>query len=335
MKLQAHQVEGFCASPPPEPRAILLYGPDQGLVAERFEQISLALAPDLDDPFQVVSLDGVEVEADMARFLDEAAQISLDGTRRVIRIRHADDSVTAALETFLDSDGDDAVVLVQGGDLGPRSSLRRLFERAKGATAAPCYADDSRTIERLLRDVQESHRLKIDPDAYAYLADRLGRDRGVTRNELEKLVLFAGDGGTLDYEAAAALSGDNALLGADALADAVGLGRAREAFRALRRLHEEGLSEIAVIRRLLRHFQSLHIVTAAADPLQAVKNLQPPVHFKRKAAVETQARQWSTQRVERVLRLLGRAEQTCKRTGTPGREVVRETVLRIARLAGA
>ena len=334
MKLQAHQVEGFCANPSPEPRAILLYGPDQGLVAERFEQISLALASDLDDPFQVVSLDGDDVASDMVRFLDEAAQISLDGTRRVIRIRHAGDSVTTALESFLDSGGEDAVVLVQGGDLGPRSGLRKLFERAKGAAAAPCYADDSRTIERLLRDVQEAHRLKIDPDAYAYLVVRLGRDRGVTRNELEKLVLFAGDGGTLDYEAAAALSGDNAMLGADALADAVGLGRAGDAFRAFRRLHEEGLSEIAVIRRLLRHFQSLHIVTAAADPLQAVRSLQPPVHFKRKAAVEKQARQWSTQRVEHVLRLLGRAEETCKRTGTPGREVVRETVLRIARIAG-
>ena len=334
MKLSAHQVEGFCANPSPDMRAVLLYGPDQGLIAERFEQISGALAPDLNDPFQVVGLDGAEVAADMARFLDEAAQISLDGRRRVLRIRHAGEAVTAAIDTFLKSEGDDAVVLVQSGDLGPRSGLRRLFERAEAAAAAPCYTDDGRTVERLLRDVQKSHGIEIDPDAHAYLVVRLGRDRGVTRSELEKLVLFAGDGGTLDYESAVALAGDNALLGADALADAVGLGQAADAFRALRRLYEEGLNEIAVLRRLLRHFQSLHVVTAAPDPLLAVRNLQPPIHFKRKAAVETQAKQWSAPRVERVLRLLGRAEQLCKRTGMPGRAVVQEAVLRIARIAG-
>ena len=335
MKLPAHQVEGFCARPSPDMRAVLLYGPDQGLVAERFEQLAGALAPDLDDPFQVVGLDGEDVAADTARFLDEAAQISLDGRRRVLRIRQAGEAVTAAVEAFLKSGGDDAVVLVQGGDLGPRSGLRRLFERADAAAAAPCYTDDSRTVERLLRDVQRLHRIEIDPDAHAYLVVRLGRDRGVTRNELEKLVLFAGDGGTLDYESAVALAGDNALLGADALADAVGLGEAADAFRALGRLYEEGLTEVAVLRRLLRHFQLLHVLTAAPDPVQAMGTLQPRIHFKREAAVATQAERWSAARVEHALRLLGRAEQRCKQTGVPGRAVVQEAVLRIARTAGA
>ena len=333
MKLPAHQVERFCAAPSPQIRAILLYGPDGGLVAEHFERLSAALAPDLHDPFQVVSLDGDEIAVDTARFLDEAAQISFDGTRRVIRIRHAGDSVTSALDAFLETDGDDAAVLVQGGDLGPRSSLRRLFESADRAAAAPCYADDSHTVESLLRDAEREHDLTIDRDAFAYLVERLGRDRGVTRSEVEKLVLFGGKGGTVSYETAVALSGDNALLGADALADAAGLGQTADAFRALTRLAEEGVGEVGVLRRLLRHFQRLHMVVSAPDPVKAVRGLRPPVHFKRRRAMEEQARNWRPQRIEQVLDLLGRAEQRCKRAGIPAQAIMQETVLRIARIA--
>ncbi len=333
MKLRAHQVDGFCNDPAPDMRAVLLYGPDLGLVGERYEQITRALAPDVDDPFRVVSLDGSEVAADAARFLDETTQIAFDGGRRVIRVRHAGNSVATALDAFLGNPGNDAVVLVQGGDLNPRSALRQLFERAKNAAAAPCYADDDQTIGRLLDDTARSHRLSIGRDVRAYLIDRLGRDRGVTRSELEKLVLFAGEGGTLDYESALALLGDNALLGADALADAAGLGQAGDAFRALRRLTEEGLSDIAVLRTLLRHFQRLHRVAAAPDPAKAVRDLRPPVHFKRTRAVEAQARAWTLPRIERTLTLLTRAEERCKRTGIPPRAVVQETVLRIARTA--
>ena len=330
MKLPAHQVERFCADPAPQIRAVLLYGPDGGLVAEQFERLSAALAPDLHDPFQVVSLDGDEIAVDTARFLDEAAQISFDDTRRVIRIRHAGDSSTSALDAFLQTDGDDAVVLVQGGDLGPRSSLRRLFESADRAAAAPCYADDSHTVESLLRDAEREHDLTIDRDAFAYLVERLGRDRGVTRSEVEKLVLF---GGTVSYETAVALSGDNALLGADALADAVGLGQTADAFRALTRSAEEGLGEVGVLRRLLRHFQRLHMVVSTPDPVKAVRGLRPPVHFKRRRAMEEQARNWRPQRIEQVLDLLGRAEQRCKRTGIPAQAIMQEAVLRIARIA--
>ncbi len=333
MKLSAGQVEGFCAEPAADMRVVLLYGPDRGLVAERLERIFGVLAPDPDDPFRVARMDGVEVGSDMASFLDEAAQIPLDGARRVIRIRHAGDAVAPALDQFLGSDGAEAVVLVQAGDLGPRSALRNLCERSELAVALPCYRDDDRDIGQLLRRLRQSHGVQIDDDAFAYLVDRLGRDRGVTRSELEKLALFAADGGPLDYESAAALVGDSALLGADTLADAAGLGQAGAAFRSLQRLHENGMHELTVLRMLIRHFQLLHVITAAPHPHEAIESVRPAIHFKRKPAVRMQAGKWSGRRIEHVLRLLGRSQQMCLHAGLPGPQVLQETVLRILMVA--
>ncbi len=329
MKLSPAQIDGFCANPPAKTRAVLLYGPDQGLVFERTEQLSGVLAPDPDDPFQVVSMDGQQAGWDMAGFLDEALQIPLDSTRRVIRVRDAGDWMTEALTEFLASEADVAVVLVQGGNLGTRSSLRKLCETSEFAVAAPCYLDDGRDVKQLLTVMQQSHGIRIEADVVGYLVERLGRDRTVTRSELEKIALFAGEGGILDYEAAAVLVGDSAQLGADTLADAAGLGQAGEAFRSLQRLLEDGLSEIAILRRLLRHFQSLHVMAAAPNPLEAVESSQPPIFWKRKPAVRRQAGKWSVRRIEHVLRLLVRAEQMCMRTGIPGEQVLQETLLRI------
>ncbi|HYC13217.1 MAG TPA: DNA polymerase III subunit delta, partial [Stellaceae bacterium] len=62
MKLTGQRIEGFVtgfiAKPDPKVRAILVYGPDAGLVRERGEALAKAVAQDLDDPFRVAALTG-------------------------------------------------------------------------------------------------------------------------------------------------------------------------------------------------------------------------------------------------------------------------------------
>ena len=87
MKLAAARVEGFLRQPDPEIHAVLLYGPDAGLVRERAETLARGVCPDLHDPFRVAELSGGMLVSDPARLADEAAQISLMGGRRVVRVR--------------------------------------------------------------------------------------------------------------------------------------------------------------------------------------------------------------------------------------------------------
>ena len=125
MKLQARAIDGFLRSPDPKIRAVLLYGPDTGLVRDRAMALGRTVVADLSDPFRVTEMLGRAVADDPARLADEAAALSFTGGRRLIRVREAEDNVTAAFTAFLaDRTPGDSLVIVESGDLGNRSKLR-------------------------------------------------------------------------------------------------------------------------------------------------------------------------------------------------------------------
>src|SRR5712691_8070383 len=117
MKLAGGRVEAFLRRPDPDIRAVLLYGPDAGLVRERAEAVARTVCPDLRDPFRVADLAASVLAADPARLADEAAQISLTGGRRVIRVREAGDALAPLFARFLADAVGDTLVVAEAGDL--------------------------------------------------------------------------------------------------------------------------------------------------------------------------------------------------------------------------
>lgn len=337
MKLSGSRIEGFLRAPDPAARVILIYGPDVGLVKERLDRLAKSVCPDLTDPFRIVDLTPASLKDDPARLADEAAAIAMTGGRRVVRLRDAGDGVTALVQSFLANPAGDAMILIEGGELGARSSLRKLAEGADNAAALPCYPDEGGGLEAVVHETLRGHGLTADPDAVAWLVDHLGGDRLLTRSELDKLALYMGGTGRVRLDDAAACIGDSAALSLDNLAMASAGGDHAAAQRVLDRLFTEGTSPIAVLRSLQRHFQRLHLAAAAmADgkaPDQALATLRPPPHFRVADQMKSQLQRWPAERVGTALSLLLSAEIDCKTTGMPAEEICSRTVMQLARAA--
>lgn len=338
MKLTGGAVQAFLKSPDPAVRAVLVYGPDEGLVRERLERLLAHVVEDPKDPFRVSDLTAGMLKEDPARLADEAAALSLTGGRRVVRLRGVGDADAARLKGFVKEPVGEALVLVQGGDLGPRSSLRQLFESAPQAVALPCYADEGQTLETVIRDMLSQAGVATDPGAVEFLTDHLGGDRGVTRSEIAKVITYCGTGGRVSLADAEACVGDSARLGLEDLAYAIGDGEGPMAVRTLTRVRREGVSGVAILRGVSRHMIRLHQVAAGVAAGQsldkAIASLAPPVIFKRRTRFRTQAEAWSIRMLGQALDLLGEAELELKRTGLPEDVVVERVVLRLVR-AGA
>lgn len=342
MKLSAARSQAFLASflakPDPRIRAVLVYGPDSGLVRERAESLAKAVALDLDDPFRVAALTGPALASDPARLNDEMAALCFTGGRRVLRVREAGDGVGELFEEFLAAPPPgDSLAVVEAGDLAQRSALRRAFEGADNAVAVPCYADSARELADLVKSVLGLHRVQISPEAQHYLVGHLGADRALSRAELEKLALYAGDGGSVTLEDAIASVGDSAALTVEDVVFAAADGDAARVERALARALGEGENAVAVLRAAARHFQRLHLagsrIAAGARPDDAVRGLRPPVFFKHQERFEAELERWPPPRAATALGLLLEAEGNCKRTGFPAETLCSEALLRLARLA--
>ncbi len=347
MKLGGQPLERFLRQPSQGQPVVLVYGPDQGLVRERVERLLAAVLDDPKDPFRLTELGADVVRADPGRLLDEARALCLVGGRRVVRLRQAGDQVTAACRALLGLGTLDALVVIDAGELGSGSSLRRLIEGASNAAAIACYRDEGRDLGALIDQLLIEHELQVEPDARAWLIEHLGADRGITRSELAKLALYLAPGAEeparaarrVTLEAAALMVGDSAALELDDLVHAATLGEASQLERCLDRLLGEGESPVRLLRALANHVTRLHALALqieAGEPLeQVIERARPPIHFRRKPSVRAELRRWPAARAAAALGRLLEAEIGCKTTGRPAVALCRRAALGICLSARA
>jgi len=337
MKIAGGRVDRFLKSPDPGVVAVLIYGPNRGLVRERAETIARLVVDDLTDPFRVANLTPARLKDDPACLTDEANGMSLSGGDRVVRLTEATDGLTKAIQDFLKGPEPSALVIIEAGELGPRSSLRRLFEGADNAAAIACYDDDARGLEGVVIDSLSRHGLTVAPDALAYLVENLGSDRLVSRNELEKLALYMGGKGSVDLEAVTASVGDSARASLNEVVYAAAGGNRRHLDQALSRAFSEGVQPIQLLRATARHVHRLHLavgMTAGGkSPAQAFAALRPPVIFLFKDRFLAQMRQWPAGRLAKAMDLITEAELDCMTTGLPAEAVCGRALMRLAQAA--
>jgi DNA polymerase III subunit delta len=337
MKLAASRISAFLQRPDPDIRAVLVYGSDEGLVRERAGVLARTVCPDLKDPFRIAELTAATLATDPARLADEAAQLSLTGGRRVVRVLGASDSLAKPFADFLKSSPGEAFVVVEAGELPSRSSLRRVFEDARHAAAIGCYPDTPRELAALIREALAADRVTVSRDAGQFLVEHLGGDRQLTRSELEKLVLYAGKGGRIELEDARLSISDTAALELDDAVMAAAEGDAARVERVLGRVLQEGESPVTIIRALLRHLQRLHTLTARAAGRAGIEEVlrtaRPPIFFKQQDNFRRQLTLWSEARLRPQLDRLAKAELDMKTTGLPAETICREAMLAVAQAA--
>ena len=338
-KIAPARLAAFLQRPDPAIRAVLLYGPDAGLVRERADLLARTVCPDLRDPFRVVDLTGATLGADPARLADEAAQLSLAGGRRVVRVRAAADGLARLFAGFLDDarPGDtpgDALIVAEAGELAGGSALRRVFDGSPRAAAIGCYPDSQRDRAAVIRDSLAASHVTASRDATQYLVERLGGDRLLTRSELDKLALYTGAGRRVELEDALLVVGDTAALELDDAVMAAAEGDTVRLERVLGRVFQEGDSPVAVARAMLRHLHRLHglaaLVSAGTAIEEAVRNARPPIFFKHQDMVKRQLGRLGEPALRTALDRIARAEIDMKTTGLPAETVCRQAMLAVA-----
>ncbi|MBI2256145.1 MAG: DNA polymerase III subunit delta [Proteobacteria bacterium] len=344
MKLDKQPLEKFLKDPAQNVAAALVFGPDEGMVHERVMAMSRAVLGDGDDPFRLTELTGDEIKADPARLIDEARAIAMMGGRRVVRVTRVSDTHEPAFAALLADHKDSAqcLVVIEAGDIGGKSSLKRLFENAPHAAAIACYRDEAAALPALITQHLKAAGIEIDRDAVAYLAANLGGDRGITRAELDKLVLYMGpmlqDGEKrVSLEDAMANVGDQSAIGQDDLCTAIGLGDLKGLERQIERNLAES-NEISLIRAVSRHFMKLHQVTARmarGEQLEAaMAGLRPPVFWKAVDGFKAQCRRWPAETIGQALLRLTEIEAEAMRQHQFADTLTRRGLMEIAAMAG-
>jgi DNA polymerase-3 subunit delta len=303
--LKAADVDSFVARPDAARPVVLVYGPDSGLVSERARTIVHASIDNPDDPFSLVRIEGDDLSGNPMRLVEEANTIPLFGGRRAVWVKPTSRNIAAAVEALIAASSPDCRVVIEAGDLKKSSPLRTLCERAKNAVALPCYADGERDLARLIDEEMKQAGLALASDARAALIPFLGGDRAASRNEIRKLALYAQKTGKVTLDDVLAVVADASTLALDNVVDAAFAGKAADVETQFGKARAAGTAPGVIVSAALRQVANLHRLRLSVDEGasvgEALARARPPVHFRRQATIETALRNWSSERLQRVM----------------------------------
>lgn len=333
---KSHEVDAFINRPSRSFPIVLIYGPDKGLVAERAKRYAKASGLPLDDPFAVIRMEADEIDSDPARLSDEARTISMFGGQRLIWIRNAagQKGLAEAVKHLASEPPQDAIVLIEGGDLKKGAGLRGTVENASAGMALPCYSDDARGIDGVIDDVLAQEKMQIALDARHLLRLSLGGDRLATRGELEKLCLYARGKERIDINDVREAVGDVSALSVDEIVDAVLLGDMVRFDTAFDRIVKSGTAPFLVLNAAMRQFQQIQLLRYGVEaerktPSTMVAAARPPVFFNRRKLIETAITRWNSESLIRVLDRIQRTVLESRQNGTLAVPIIRQSLMAI------
>ena len=332
----------FLSNPTGGVRAALIWGRDRGGVRERANLLATKVCDRPDDPFDAALLTEADVDSDGARLADELSAISMLGGRRMVRLRltaekpAVDRAVAEALTIHAEGGfNPDAFFIIEAAALERSSALRKAAESAKaGAVSIPVYEDETGDVARFVREALAADKLALNAEALELFVGRLPKERGVARQEIERLILYLGPGSGVTATAAdltpyLGVEPDASL--SDAAADAFG-GRAALAHAALRRARAEGEGGPAAVRAIGNHLTRLRkaaiLVGAGAGAQEAAKSVG--VFWKQEREFLRQLRSWRMEDLDGLQGEVLDADRACKSAGSPDHLIVERLALSIA-----
>jgi DNA polymerase-3 subunit delta len=330
--IKAADADAFVARPDPARPVVLVFGPDAGLVSERVNALIKASVDDVNDPFALARIDAEALGAEPSRLVEEAQTIPLFGGRRAVWVKAGGRNIAPALEPLLALPRLECRVVIEAGDLRRNAPLRALCERAKNAAALPCYADSERDRARLIDDEMRSAGLALTPDARAMLIPLLGGDRAASRSEIAKLALYARGRDQVGVDDVTAVVSDASALALDDIVDLAFAGRPAELEVQLAKARTAGSPPGSIFFAAQRQVAQLHKWRTAIEAGSgfSLDAAQPPLHFRRKALIETALKFWSAARLATTMAELADAVLQSRRNPDLADTIAQRALLAIA-----
>ena len=337
MNYKKADIDRYFKNPDLALRCVLLFGSNEGMIADLAQKFVLSITPNTDDAFLVSTLEMSALEKDIGLLFGEYNAASLMGGRRVVVIKDANNNLTKPLKELFESSSSDTLLVMTSSSLNTKSSLVSFVKDAPFGALIACYDDRQEDISSYVKSFLISKNITIAPDAFSLLCQRLSVDRKASAGELDKLITYIGSKKNITFDDVQKAVSDTWSGTFEDVCYFAASGNAEGALKSYRSLLNEGQEPIQILRQITYHFMHLLECCAAiekgntADGASAA--LRPPLMWFRKSDFILQLKIWKRKSLLDVLALLYKAETECKTTGYPAEQIASYTLMQISSAA--
>lgn len=346
MKLSGARATRFIEKPAEDIIGVLLFGPDRGLVKARSLALTKTYMPNADDAFGTTVLTADDLSSDPARLADEMSALSLLGDDRLVRLRLDHERNAAAISKLIkefDTNPSkvEAKLIIEAGDMTPRSAIRKSCEAAANFVAIACYAASAKDLADQVKSSLSEKNIGINPDALEMWLPLLEGDHALAAGEIEKMALYKGYGRdegevvTLADIKAVAAGGQSASI--DTIVMQMMSGRVDDADASYCRAMSGKLNPVSVLiglqRHLLRLIEAAMSMDSGNNIGQAMRSLRPPVFSMQEDLFKRHLSLWPLPMLRRALVQSQKAEREIKTAGAPVEAIMGRLILALASYA--
>ena len=279
---------------------ILFYGQNQGAKEEKINKILKAhKEKNLSKYDEKEILDNIEV------FFENILSESLFENEKIILINRASDKIVGIIEELIEKKISKISILINSNILEKRSKLRSIFEKNGKLICVPFYPDTIETLSKLSYNYLRENKIILSQEHINLIVNRCNGDRGVLKNELEKIKFLSISKKKLSTEDILKISN---LVENHEISELVDNCLAKNQKKIINIMSENNFNNedcIVIVRTFLNKLKRLSNLiinyTNNKNLDKTIANAKPPIFWKDKQLVKAQINKWSYEQIKKLI----------------------------------
>ena len=291
---------------------ILFYGQNEGAKEEQISQIVIKK-----DNKPINKYDEKEIEDNQDYFYQEILSNSLFEREKIIIIKRCTDKILKKVEYLEEKKISDILIIIEAGNLEKKSKLRSYFEKSKKHLCVAFYPDTQETLSTIANQFFRKNEIIISNFNISLLVNKCNGDRGILKNELNKIKFFTMNGKKLTTENLINLTN---LIENYSVGELVDNCLAKNSKKTISILCENNFNNedsIIITRTFLQKAKRLlklrEDYNENKDLNKTVSNAKPPIFWKDKEIVKRQINNWSIKQIKELIFSLNEIELKIKK----------------------
>ena len=276
-----------------------------------------------------------EILNNFENFISSLINGSFFDESKLILISRVSEKITKLIDEILERKINDTTFVLNAGNLEKKSNIRKIFEKEKNLICVPFYKDDDRTLMQIANNFFRNNKIPISQEIVNLIVERSSGDRINLNNELNKISLFMLNKEKITIDEVIKLTNLAENYSISELADNC----LSKNIKKINKIFNENVFSvddcILIVRTLLSKSKRLleikKINNTNKNLEQIISNYKPPIFWKDKEIVKSQALKWSLADTEKLIYKIHNIELTVKKNYYSSLNIVSDFILNTAR----
>ena len=276
-------------------KSFLFHGVNLGLKLELKKKVKANNKKDL-----ILSLNQNDLLENDILF-NEINTSSLFQERKIVFIENCNDKILPDLQNVIDK-LDKNKIIIFSDSLDKKSKLRNFFEKEENIACIACYEDNEITLKKIINNKLKGFN-GLDNHNINMILNCTGFDRVKLNNELDKILACFTDK-LLDPNKLEALLNIKTNEDFNLLKDEAILGNKIKTNKLLSDTilePEKNILYLNIINQRLNKIKEILEKTNTSNLENTINNLKPPIFWKDKPVILSQAKKWNTKKINYFL----------------------------------